>query len=134
MFIYMTLYSVAKHTKHIDMVMVALTAAKLHLNLKKCAFFCLKIDFLGHHISTRGIKPNLSKVERILNWPVPQNATDVHSYLGLICYVSAFVPKLADYSSMVTPLTTKDAHKHFPLWIDEHQYAFEAIKALVVGC
>jgi hypothetical protein len=75
----------------------------------------------------------LSKVERILNWPVPQNATDVRSYLGLVCYVSAFLLKLADYTSVLTPLTTKDAHKHSPLWTDEHQYSFDAIKALVVG-
>jgi len=30
-------------------------------------------------------------------------------------------------------LTTKDAHKHFPVWTNEHQHAFEAIKALVVS-
>jgi hypothetical protein len=69
--------SVAKHTNHIDMVMKALAAAKLHLNPVKCAFYLLEIDFLGHHISARGIEPNSSKVEKILNWPVPENATEV---------------------------------------------------------
>jgi hypothetical protein len=125
--------SVAEHAKHIDMVMAALTAAKLHLNPKKCAFFRLEIDFLGHHISARGIEPNSSKVERIFNWPVPQNATAVRSYLGLVHYVAAFLPKLADHTSVLTPLTTKDAHKHFPPWAAEHQYVFEAIKSLVVS-
>jgi hypothetical protein len=125
--------SVAEHAKHIDMVMAALSAAKLHLNPNKCAFFLLEMDFLGHHISACGIEPNSSKVDRILNWPTPQNATDVCSYLGLVRYVSAFLPKLADYTSVLTPLTTKDAHKHFPPWTDEHQSAFEGIKALVVS-
>src|SRR5882762_4244482 len=125
--------TVAEHTKHIDMVMKALADAKLHLNPNKCAFFCLEIDFLGHHISARGIEPNSSKVERILNWPVPQNATDVRSYLGLVRYVAALLPKLADHTSVLTPLTTKDAHKHFPPWTNEHQYAFEAIKSLVIS-
>jgi hypothetical protein len=37
--------SVIDHVKHIDMVMKALTAAKLHLNPDKCAFFCLEIGF-----------------------------------------------------------------------------------------
>jgi hypothetical protein len=69
--------SIAKHTKHIDMVMKALAVAKLHLNPAKCAFYLLEIDFLGHHISACGIEPNSSKVEKILNWPVPENATEV---------------------------------------------------------
>jgi hypothetical protein len=62
------------------MVMKALTNAKLHLNPAKCSFFLLEVDFLGHHISAHGIEPNSSKVEKILNWPVPQNSTDVHAY------------------------------------------------------
>ena len=125
--------TVAEHTKHIDMVMKALAAAKLHLNPKKCKFFRLELDFLGHHISARGIEPNSSKVEKILNWPVPRSATDVRAYLGLVRYVSAFLPKLADHTIVLTPLTTKDAHKHFPPWTDEHQCAFESIKSLVVS-
>ena len=125
--------SVIDHVKHIDMVMKALTAAKLHLNPDKCAFFCLEIDFLGHHISARGIEPNSYKVEKILNWLVPQSSTNVCSFLGPVHYASAFLPKLADHSSVLTLLTTKDAHKHFPAWTDEHQYAFDAIKALVVS-
>jgi hypothetical protein len=62
--------SVAEHAKHIDMVMQALIAARLHLNPKKCSFFCLEIDFLDHHISALGIEPNASKVNKILDWPV----------------------------------------------------------------
>jgi hypothetical protein len=101
--------SVSKHTKHIHMVMEALVDAKLHLNPKKCTFFCLEIDFLGHHISACGIEPNSSKVEKIMNWPIPQNATDVCAFLGLIRYVATFLPKLADHTTVLTPLTTKDA-------------------------
>jgi hypothetical protein len=64
---------------------------------------------------------------------VPQSSTDIHSFLGLVCYVSVFLLKLANHSSMLMPLTVKDVHKHFPTWTDEHQYAFDAIKALVVS-
>jgi hypothetical protein len=55
--------SVAEHTKHIDMVMKALSDTKFHLNPAKCAFYLLEVDFLGHHISAHGIEPNSSKVE-----------------------------------------------------------------------
>jgi hypothetical protein len=68
---------VVEHTKHIAMVMAALQKARLYCNPNKCRFYLKELDFLGHHISIRSIEPNSSKVERVLNWPVPQSATDV---------------------------------------------------------
>ena len=76
--------SVVEHTKHIDLVMKALAVAKPHLNPAKWAFYLLEVDFLGHHISARGMEPNSSKVKFFLNWPVPKNATDVCAFLGLV--------------------------------------------------
>src|SRR5882762_6165651 len=84
--------TVAEHTKHIDMVMKVLADAKLYLNPDKCAFYLLEVDFLGHHLSARGIEPNSSKVDKILHWPLPKSSTDVHAFLGLIRYVAAFLP------------------------------------------
>jgi hypothetical protein len=98
---------VAEHTKHIALVMAALCKARLYCNPAKCRFYLKELDFLGHHISTRGIKPNSSKVERILNWPVPTSATEVRSFLGLVRYIAVFLPHLADHTVILTPLTTK---------------------------
>lgn len=69
--------TMAEHTKHIQLVLEALRTAKLYCNPKKCHFYLLELDFLGHHISARGVEANTSKVDKILNWPVPKNTTDV---------------------------------------------------------
>jgi hypothetical protein len=124
---------IAKHTKHIDLIMAALRKAHLYCNPAKCHFYLKELDFLGHHISTRGIELNSSKVECIMNWPVPTSATEVRSFLGLIHYIAAFLPCLADHTVILTPLTTKESRKVFPGWTTEHQTAFDAIKALVVS-
>src|SRR6202453_3015627 len=71
--------TIEQHMKHIRMVLVALRKAKLYCNPKKCHFYLLELDFLGHHISAWGIKANTSKVDNILEWPVPKNTTDVRS-------------------------------------------------------
>ena len=92
------------------------------------------MDFLGHHISACGIKANSSKVVKILNWPVPHNTTDVHLFLGLVRYISWYLPKLINFTSVLTPLTTKESQRKFPTWTNTHQCAFESIKALVVSC
>jgi RNase H-like domain found in reverse transcriptase/Integrase zinc binding domain len=54
--------------------------------------------------------------------------------LGLVRYVAIFLPKLADFTAVLTPLTTKEARKEFPEWTSHHQIAFKAIKSLVVSC
>jgi hypothetical protein len=43
------------------------------------------------------------------------------------------LPKLADHTVILTPLTTKEARKLFPPWTTEHQEAFDAIKAIVIS-
>ena len=89
------------------------------------------MDFLGHHISAHGIEPQSAKYDKILKWPKPTSATDVHSFLGLVHYIAVFLLNLAEHTRILTPLMTKDAHKNFQLWSDEHNAAFKAIKSLV---
>ena len=124
--------TIADHIKHIDMVMKALADARLFCNKKKCNFFLTELDFLRHHISAWGIEPNSSKVQKILDWPTPATSTNVRAFLGLVHYIAVFLPKLADYTHVLTPLMKKDAKSHFS-WSEEHQAAFDDIKALVVS-
>ena len=106
----------------------------MYINPDKTNLFCLEINFLGHHISTCGIKADSKKADRILVWPQPKSATDVHAFLGLVCYLAAFLPSLAEHTGILTELTTKDADKSFPPWTDRYQSAFDSIKSIVTSC
>jgi len=85
--------------------MLALQAAQLLCSPKKTFLFCTEIDFLGHHISARGVEPNASKVEKILNWKSLKLAKEVQAFLGLVRYLGNFLPKLADHTHILTLLT-----------------------------
>ena len=76
--------TIADHIKHIDAVMKSLQKARLYCNPDKCKFFQTEVNFLGHHISQRGIELNSSKIGKVLNWPVPKNASEVRGFLGLV--------------------------------------------------
>ena len=69
--------SLEEHCEHVDLIMQALWHSHLYLNAKKCQFFVMELDFLGHHISAGGIKPQSSKCDKIMKWPKPHSATDV---------------------------------------------------------
>ncbi|KAI6105330.1 hypothetical protein F5141DRAFT_978280, partial [Pisolithus sp. B1] len=43
------------------------------------------------------------------------------------------LPNLVEHTRILNSLTTKEADKHFPLWMREHQAAFQAVKDLVVS-
>ena len=125
--------TIEEHEHNVCAVLQALHDARLYINPDKTHLFCTKIDFLGHHISARGIEADTNKVERILSWPEPKMATAVHSFLGLVRYVAAFLPALAEHTHVLTELTTKDSEKNFPPWMPKFQSAFDAIKAIVTG-
>lgn len=125
--------TVEEHERNVRMVLEALRGAHLFCSPKKTSLFNMEIDFLGHHISARGVEPDKSKIARILDWPVPRRANDVRSFLGLVRYLANHLPALAEHTRILTRLTTKAADHAFPLWNKEHADAFQAIKDLVTS-
>ena len=73
------------------------------------------------------------KTDCIATWPQPTTATNVWGFLGLTRYMSNFLPALAEYMSVLTPLTMKECDRVFSTWTAEHQNAFEHIKQLVLS-
>ena len=103
--------SIKEHERNICAVLQALHEACLYVSPDKTHLFCMEINLLGHHISVHGIKEDSKKVNHILVWPVPKSATETHLFLGLVWYIAAFLPALADHTGVLMELTTKDAEK-----------------------
>ena len=125
--------SLDEHEKNVRAVLEALRVARLYVNRDKTQLFCTEIDFLGHHISACGIEANNKKIDRILNWPEPKSPTEVRGFLGLVRYIAAFLPALADNTGMLTELTMKNSERDFLAWTPRHQKAFDAIKKIVTS-
>ena len=125
--------TIEEHIENVKTIMNVLREARLHVNCKKTKLFCEEIDFLGHHISQRGVEADNRKVAKILDWPVPKCVKDVRQFLGLVRYLNAFLLKLAMQSDILNRLTWKDCNEKFPEWTQKYQDAFEAIKQIVVS-
>ena len=93
----------------------------------------MELDFLGHHILARGIKPDKKKVQKIQEWPTPRCVKDVRKFLGLVQYLAAFLLRLAEHRTILTPLTMKEAQKEWLGWSIGHQVAFQNIKNVVLS-
>jgi hypothetical protein len=125
--------NVEEHERHVRIIFDCLKAAGLYCNEKKTKLFQLSIKFLGHKISAKGIEADDSKIEHILHWPTPKSSTNVRAFLGVVRYISQFLPNLAAHTEILHRLTTKAADKCFPGWGPEHEAAFQGIKDIVVG-
>jgi hypothetical protein len=125
--------TVEEHEKNVIKVLEALRKANLFCNGDKMTLFSMEISFLGHKVSAAGIQADPRKIDRILEWPQPTTATNVRGFLGLTRYIATFLPALAEHTSVLTPLTTKECDRKFSIWKFEHQRAFDTIKALVTS-
>jgi hypothetical protein len=118
------------HLRHLEVVLSKLREVNLKLNPGKCCFAARSIVFLGHVVSHEGTKPNPSKIDAVVHFPVPKTVTDVRFFLGLTGYYRNYVQ---GYSRLVVPLfelTRKDVAFVCDLGC---QNAFEALKGALVA-
>ncbi|GAA5996432.1 hypothetical protein JCM11641_006701, partial [Rhodosporidiobolus odoratus] len=89
--------------------------------------------FLGHVISRQGLEADPSKTARIKEWPRPKNVSQVRGFLGIVQYLRKFIPRLAEHTAVLTPLTRKGLNDVEGLWTDKEEAAFKAIKETVTS-
>lgn len=64
------------HVQHLREVLTVLRREKFFAATNKCVFMTDRVIFLGYVVSKDGISVDESKVEVILNWPIPRNIHD----------------------------------------------------------
>ena len=73
-----------QHLKHIQIVLARLKQANWKLKKSKCAFFKKELHYLGHILTTDGIKPQTEKIKAICDMKPPTNQKGVREFLGMV--------------------------------------------------
>ena len=115
----------AEMLKRMDEDFTALSTGRIKLKPRKCILFARQTDYLGHVISERGVSVSPSKISAICEWPIPENATDVWSFLGTASYYRRFV---RDFASIAAPLHRLIKKRALFAWTPEQHSAFESLK------
>ena len=91
-------------------------------------FTQLQLDFLNHIVSARGVAPDPSKIEAMVNWPVPTTTHALRDFLGLTGFYRKFIK---GYASIAAPLTTLLQKDNFH-WGEAPQEAFDSLKRAMI--
>ena len=120
---------VEQHLKHILIVLTRLKQAKLCLKKSKCLFFKQELPYLGHLLTTKGIKPQSEKVKAISEMEPPRNQKGVREFLGMVGYYRKFINRFADAARPMAKLARKGVKF---AWTEECQTGFEYLKMFLI--
>lgn len=113
----------------LEKTLQSLQAAGLTLKPSKVQFGPKEVKYLGHVLSSEGIRLGDDRIKAILELPTPTNIRELRSVLGMVNYVRKFLPDLATISAPLVDLTKKEAVKSVAKrWGPEHAEAFAEIK------
>ena len=90
------------HLEHVKQAFEILRQHQFFIKLNKHAFGKEELEYLGHIVTSHGVKVDQGKIQTMLNWPRPTNISELHGFLGLAGYHRKFV---YDYNILNRPLT-----------------------------
>ena len=99
------------------------------LNREKLELAKDSITFVGHIISEKGMSTDPKKVEAITKLPSPASTKDVRRVLGMVQYLSRYIPYLTNIVQPLQNLLKKDVPF---VWSVPQEKALRAMKQAIV--
>lgn len=123
--------SLAEHLVSLNKIFEKLNQVGLKIQIDKCNFFNKETEYLGHVLTSRGIKPNPNKISVIQDLKLPNSTKQIKSFLGITGYYRKFVK---DYAKVAQPIV-KYLKKNVKINTNDPSYitAFEKLKELITN-
>lgn len=118
------------HEEDVRKVLQRLSDAGLRINPDKCQYKKKKVLFLGHEVTEKGIQPDQSRVEAVVNFPKPCLVKDLRRFLGMINFYRRNIPHAANIQRRLQCLikTNKKNDKTVIEWTSDADQAFLEFK------
>ena len=88
------------------------------------------VNFFGCLYDANGVHQDPGKVDAVHALPAPTNITELREFLGLVTYLSPFIPGLSTLTAPLQELLKKDTDFS---WNHTYDTAFEWIKEAVIS-
>ena len=102
--------------------------AYTYVKQEKCSFCLPEVDYLGHTISAKGLRPSPAKVRATTEISQPTDVTQLKAFLGLVNYYAKFLPDLATKLAPLYQLLKQNTKWE---WLDQQEQSFQEVKQLL---
>ncbi|CAG2202522.1 unnamed protein product [Mytilus edulis] len=92
---------------------------------EKCQFGVSELEFYGYRFTKDGLKPTTDKVKAVKDCKAPESKEAVRSFLGMIGYLSKFIPRYTVLTAPLRELTKKEVKFK---WGKQENEAFKTLK------
>ena len=117
--------AIRDHDNHLEKFLQRCEQHNLVLNSDKLKLRLAEVSFIGHVLTADGVRPSVEKVRAVTEMPVPEDKPGVRRFVGLVQYLSKFMPKLSD---LTAPLRQLMRESNSFIWSSTQQKAFDNIK------
>ncbi|XP_043471652.1 uncharacterized protein K02A2.6-like [Leptopilina heterotoma] len=120
-----------EHSMRLRHVLQVLRENNVLLNENKCIFNAKEIKFLGHRLSSEGIRPLDKYLKTIQSFRDPKNIGEIQSFIGLTNFVGKWIPNLATLTEPIRQVLRQKLNKHADItcfWKKEQKQAFVDLK------
>ena len=117
-----------EHLEDVGEVLARMQAANLTLKENKYHFLKDEVNFLGYTICHRGVKPQIDKVQAIIQLARPVSKGQLRSFIGAVGVFRPFLPYLSHDIGALNGLLKKGVSVKDD-WTEECQTAFDRTKS-----
>lgn len=96
----------AEHDQALLEVLTRLLEAGLTINRQKSVFGQRCVEFFGYKVSDKGIQPLIK--DSLLSIQKPTNTSEVRSYIGMVNFISRFIPNFSTTMAPISKLLSND--------------------------
>ena len=121
-------HAIEDHDKKLRELLLRCRKKGIRLNRNKCQFRTNDITFLGHRITSQGLKPDDAKVEAIMKMENPQNVEEAQRLQGTVYYLGRFMPRLSEVMEPIRSLTRSNTEWE---WTELQDNSMKEIKRMV---
>lgn len=111
----------SQHLNHLSIVFNRLRDYGLLLNVDKCVFAVPELDYLGHTVSSQGVRPQRLKVKAIEDFPTPKTQRQLRNFLGLITFYHKFLKNCSLFLAPLHKLVDHGKASDKPISLNETQ-------------
>ena len=117
--------TVEQHDERLERVLLRAKENNIKFNRSKCKFRVNEVSYLGHLLTENGVKVDPGKVLCIQNIETPNNVKSLQRFLGMVTYLSRFIPNFSQAAAPLRELLEKDVGWH---WEAQHEESFNSLK------